>query len=451
MAGAEMAPILLHGDLHATICEIDRVQIGAFTKYFLKVIELVKKAMGYKNTATEFYVKIGLENTTVGQTRRVPHEDTKLSWDESFQIYCAHKASHVIFTIKVDNFIGAELIGWARIAVSELISGKEIDTGLTILHTDNEPIFLLGQPEIHVKLKFFDVARERYWSRGLKTPEFPGVPFTFFRQRNGCKVTLYQDAHVPDNFIPKIPLAGGKFYEPRRCWEDIFDAIYNAKHMIYITGWSVYAEITLVRDRRRPKAGGDLTLGELLTKKADEGVRVLLLVWDDRTSVGWLKEDGLMMTHDKETDKYFLNTNVHCVLCPRIPGIGQRLIHNIEIETLFTHHQKIVVVDSEMPNGSSNIRRLVSFIGGIDLYDGRYDTQFHSLFRTLDSVHHDDFHQRNIAGATIRKGGPREPWHDIHCRLEGPVAWDVLYNFEQRWKKQGGGTCFSPFKNSNKL
>ncbi|EYU23015.1 hypothetical protein MIMGU_mgv1a0192721mg, partial [Erythranthe guttata] len=31
-----MAPILLHGDLHATICEIDRVQIGAFTKYFLK-------------------------------------------------------------------------------------------------------------------------------------------------------------------------------------------------------------------------------------------------------------------------------------------------------------------------------------------------------------------------------------------------------------------------------
>ncbi|KAF2302584.1 hypothetical protein GH714_037902 [Hevea brasiliensis] len=36
------------------------------------------------------------------------------------------------------------------------------------------------------------------------------------------------------------------------------------------------------------------------------------------------------------------------------------------------------------------------------------------------------------------KGGPREPWHDIHSRLEGPIAWDVLFNFEQRWKKQGG-------------
>ena len=33
--------------------------------------------------------------------------------------------------------------------------------------------------------------------------------------------------------------------------------------------------------------------------------------------------------------------------------------------------------------------------------------------------------------------GPREPWHDIHCRLEGPAAWDILTNFEQRWNKQG--------------
>ena len=32
--------------------------------------------------------------------------------------------------------------------------------------------------------------------------------------------------------------------------------------------------------------------------------------------------------------------------------------------------------------------------------------------------------------------GPREPWHDVHCRLEGPAAFDVLTNFEQRWHKQ---------------
>lgn len=30
---------------------------------------------------------------------------------------------------------------------------------------------------------------------------------------------------------------------------------------------------------------------------------------------------------------------------------------------------------------------------------------------------------------------PREPWHDLHCRLDGPAAYDVLINFEQRWRK----------------
>lgn len=31
--------------------------------------------------------------------------------------------------------------------------------------------------------------------------------------------------------------------------------------------------------------------------------------------------------------------------------------------------------------------------------------------------------------------GPRQPWHDLHCRIEGPAAYDILTNFEQRWKK----------------
>ena len=32
-------------------------------------------------------------------------------------------------------------------------------------------------------------------------------------------------------------------------------------------------------------------------------------------------------------------------------------------------------------------------------------------------------------------GGPREPWHDWHCKIEGHAAYDVLTNFEQRWRK----------------
>jgi phospholipase D1/2 len=32
-------------------------------------------------------------------------------------------------------------------------------------------------------------------------------------------------------------------------------------------------------------------------------------------------------------------------------------------------------------------------------------------------------------------GGPRQPWHDWHCKIEGPAAYDILTNFEQRWRK----------------
>ncbi|XXG63645.1 hypothetical protein AAC387_Pa05g1785 [Persea americana] len=435
-----MAQILLHGTLHATILEADelsnpeRASEGA-PKFLRKLVENIEETVGIGRGTTKVYATIDLEKARVGRTRIIENEPVNPRWYESFHIYCAHMAADVIFTVKDDNPIGATLIGRAHVPVDELLSGEEVDRWVDICDEDRQPV---GSAKIHVKLQYFDVTQDRNWARGIKSQKFPGIPYTFFSQRQGCRVSLYQDSHVPDNFIPKIPLAGGKCYKPHRCWEDVFDAITNARHLIYITGWSVYTEVSLIRDSRRQKPGGSMTLGELLKRKASEGVRVLMLVWDDRTSVGLLKRDGLMATHDEETENYFQDTDVNCILCPRNPDDGGSIVQDLQISTMFTHHQKIVVVDSEMPTGGSQQRRIVSFVGGIDLCDGRYDTQFHSLFRTLDTAHHADFHQPNFPGAVIAKGGPREPWHDIHCRLEGPIAWDVLFNFEQRWRKQGG-------------
>jgi phospholipase D1/2 len=429
-----MAQILLHGTLHATIYEIDKLDAHPVKKFFHQIADTVEKVVGFDANSSKLYATLDLEKARVGRTRLLD-EHKNPRWYENFHIYCAHMAANVIFTVKEDNPISAELIGRAYIPVKEILSGQEVDKWVEILDTKKKPLH--GNPKIHVKLQFFDVTMERNWSKGIKSQKFPGVPYTFFSQRNGCKVSLYQDAHVPDEFTPKIPLAGGKFYEPHRCWEDIFDAISNAQHFVYIAGWSIYPEITLIRDTRRQKAGGDLTLGELLKKRASEGIRVLMLVWDDRTSVKLLKQDGLMATHDEETGNYFQNSEVHCVLCPRNPDDGRSLVQNLSISTMFTHHQKLVTVDAALPNGDPQRRRIVSFIGGIDLCDGRYDTPFHTLFRTLDTAHSKDFHQPNFTGAAVEKGGPREPWHDIQCRLEGPVAWDVLFNFEQRWLKQG--------------
>ncbi|KAH0970334.1 hypothetical protein GBA52_022490 [Prunus armeniaca] len=396
--------VLLHGVLHTTIYEVDRLMAGGCSIFFRKSVEFGK--------GSKLYATIDLENARVGRTRLLENATKNPRWLESFYIYCAHKASNVVFSIKEDNAIGAKVIGRAYMPAAELLNGEEVDRWLKILDNNNKPLH--GGSKIHVKLRLSSVNEDPNWSRGIRSPEFPGVPYTFFTQRNGCRVTLYQDAHVPDNFIPKIPLAGAKCYEPHRCWEDVFDAISNAKHLIYIAGWSVCTSITLIRDPKRQKPGGDLTLGELLKKKANEGVQVLMLVWDDRTSVRLLKRDGVMATHDEDTESYFHHTKVHCVLCPRNPDNGQSIIQDLEVSTMFTHHQKIVVVDSELPNGGLEKRRIVSFIGGIDLCDGRYDTPSHPIFRTLGTTHHNDLHQPNFAGASITKGGPREPWHDIH-------------------------------------
>lgn len=59
---------------------------------------------------------------------------------------------------------------------------------------------------------------------------------------------------------------------------------------------------------------------------------------------------------------------------------------------MFTHHQKCVLVDTQ---ASGNNRKITAFLGGLDLCDGRYDTPEHRLFRDLDTVYKDDFHQPN--------------------------------------------------------
>ncbi|KAK8948712.1 Phospholipase D alpha 1 [Platanthera zijinensis] len=453
--------ILLHGILHVDILEADGVQsllelANAATKFnrwkrFARRCSWLKRVSSWfpsvvagdiEKTAgltvappAKLYATVDLKNARVGRTRVISTgERSDPSWNESFRIYCAHMSDHVIFTVKSDNPIGATLLGRAYLPASSLLSGSLVDASLDICDEQRRP--LTGR--IHVRARYEAVAGEAGgWGSG--------VPNTFFKQTEGCRVTLYHDADVDPSFAPRIRLAGGEFYRPGRCWEDVFEAISGAKHLVYVAGWSVYAEVALLRG-----GGGEITLGEVLKRKAGEGVRVLMLVWDDRSSVGELKKDGVMATHDQDTAAYFRGSGVHCVLCPRNPDIGESYVQGFEIATLFTHHQKTVIADcaaamdaaaDRRKGGRKEAarRRIVSFLGGIDLCDGRYDTQRHSLFQTLAGEHRDDFHQPNFTGATLRKGGPREPWHDVHCRIEGPAAWDVLLNFEQRWMKQGTG------------
>ncbi|OEL16021.1 Phospholipase D alpha 2, partial [Dichanthelium oligosanthes] len=394
-----------------------------------------------QRTGAQLFATVDLNRTRVGQTRVIDQDFGNPKWNESFHIYCAHDTSEVVFSVKAQMPIGLvePAVGDAYIPVQDLIDskGQLIDRWLELLGGEGRRP-LPNVPKIHVQLRFTDVAADPQWGAGIDNAQYKGVPRTFFKQRQGCRVTLYQDAHVLDTFKPSIQLDGDRPYEQHRCWEDIYDAISDAHHVVYISGWAVYAELTLVRDGSRHPTGGGTTLGELLKRKAKDGVHVLMLVWDDpSTPLNLGLFPGLVGTKDYNTFRYFRGSGVHCVPCPRNHDAVDNVVQGLKAWG-YSHHQKSVIVDVE----DGALRRIVSFVGGLDLTNGRYDTQEHSLFRTLKAAHSQDFYQGNIPPASPAMGGPREPWHDIHCKIEGPAAWDVLHNFEQRWRKQGGKDDF---------
>ncbi|KAL2644309.1 hypothetical protein R1flu_011896 [Riccia fluitans] len=439
-----MANYLVHGTLHVTIYEADGLvdvgrASGSAPRIIRKLVEGLEDSLRFGRDSSRLYATVDLGKTRVGRTRIIQREPVHPVWNEPFRIYAAHTVSDIVITIKNDNTVGATLVGRAKVPVTEVLSGRNIINWLS-LSTDNGQPCKGGKARVCFSMRYYAAADDIQWGRGIGSPWYDGVPYTYFPQRRGCRVKLYQDAHMPNGWLPSIYLVERKEREPTRCWEDVYSMITDAHHLIYITGWSVYTEIRLIRDEDRIIAGSrNVTLGELLKRKADQGVKVNLLIWDDRSSVGAVKPVGMMNTHDEETLEYFQNTKVNCVLCPRNPDSGLSIIQAGRIGLMFTHHQKTIIVDAPLPAGDEDgPRRIVSMVGGLDLCDGRFDTPLHPLFSSLRDVNRDDFYQPCFKTGAIKFGGPREPWHDVHAQVEGEAAWDVLFNFEQRWRRQAG-------------
>ncbi|KAL3697599.1 hypothetical protein R1sor_011675 [Riccia sorocarpa] len=437
-----MANYMVHGTLHVTVYEadglVDSDRISGSAPWMIrKLVEGFEDTVRLGRGSSRLYATVDLGKTRVGRTRIVEREPVHPVWNETFRIYAAHTVSDVVITVKNDNTIGATLIGRARVPVTEVLSGRNIIDWFS-LYMDNGHPCKGGEARVRFRMRYYAAVDDIHWGRGIGNPSYDGVPYTYFPQRRGCRLKLYQDAHMPNDWLPSIYLVEGRKKEPTRCWEDVYSMISGARRLIYITGWSVFTQIRLVRDEDRVIEGSkNVTLGELLKRKADQGVIVNLLVWDDRTSVGVVRPTGMMRTHDEETFSYFQNTNVKCVLCPRNPDPGLSFIQSGQIGLMFTHHQKTIMVDAPVPGGDDHgPRRIVSMVGGLDLCDGRYDTPSHPLFSSLKDVHFDDFYQGCFPTGAIEYGGPRQPWHDIHAQVEGTAAWDILFNFEQRWRRQ---------------
>lgn len=428
---ASLRVMLVHGNLDIWVKEAKNLpNMDMFHKKLDSLLGKLPSKLGSKvdgKITSDPYVTVSVSNAVIARTYVITNSEEPV-WMQHFYVPVAHYASEVHFVVKDNDVVGSQIMGAVGIPLEQICSGVKVEGTFPILNSNGKPC--KAGAALTLSIQYTPMEKVPLYYGGVGSdPEYRGVPGTYFPLRRGGRVTLYQDAHVPDGCLPNISLDNGVLYQHGQCWQDMFSAISQARKLIYITGWSVYHLVRLVRDGNGAK---DSTLGDLLKIKSQEGVRVLLLVWDDPTSNSILgyKTDGIMQTNDEETRRFFKHSSVQVLLCPRSAGKGHSWAKKKETGTIYTHHQKTVIVDADAGNYR---RKIIAFVGGLDLCKGRYDTPNHPIFKSLQTVHKDDYHNPNFTGPTT--GCPREPWHDLHSQIEGPAAYDVLTNFEERWLK----------------
>jgi phospholipase D1/2 len=361
------------------------------------------------------YVIVFLDQTKVGQTR-VINDDLNPEWREVFEYDSNEHFDKLRIELWNSNIIKDDYLGGSDLHLQSFQSQKKFKTKAWYQLQPHKDWKLPVTGSVKVGLEF----------KGRSVTDSFRLVNSVFPVRTECRVSLYQDAHVGEGVVPKGFEQVAEWLQVNNLYEDVYKAIFAAKKFVYITGWSVSTAISLIR--RRPIKGEKLTIGELLKKKADEGVRVLIHIWDEKlsTSIGGVSLNGVMGTFDEETRNFFAGSKVTVKLSFREGSI--------QGEYIWTHHQKTVILDAPSRRGkTSTERRIIAFVGGLDLTNGRWDTPAHVLYGSIATDHLTDFH---MPWSVCSACGPREPWHDIHTRVEGDIALDVLTNFEERWKKQ---------------
>jgi phospholipase D1/2 len=285
---ASLKVFLLHGNLDIWVREAKNLpnmdmfhkRLGdMFSKLPGKVSSKIEGQVSKKITSDP-YVIVSVSGAVIGRTFVIGNSENPV-WMQHFNVPVAHSAAEVHFVVKDNDVVGSQIIGAVGIPVEQLCSGMNIEGTFPILSASGKPC--KASAVLSLSIQYTPVEKVNLYHGASSAPDYQGVPGTYFPLRRGGKVTLYQDAHCHDidGCLPTLKLDGGVQYVQGNCWHDIFEAITQARRLIYIVGWSVYHNIRLIRDGN---SATDCMLGDLLKTKSQEGVRVLLLVWDDPTS-----------------------------------------------------------------------------------------------------------------------------------------------------------------------
>ena len=206
----------------------------------------------------------------------------------------------------------------------------------------------------------------------------------------------------------------------------------GAKESIYITDWFMSPELALKRPinyddfvnddeyQKKLTFGNVSRLMDVLYLLAKKGVKIYILLYCEVSLVLAINSANVKNTYRK------LHPNILVTRHPKN-----------ETTLLWSHHEKLVVIDQKM-----------AFVGGLDLCWGRYDTHKHPIVEEENLSHlyyypgSDYVNERQVDFHDVdkfwieqldRNSMPRMAWHDIHTMVKGPIVGDIVRHFIERW------------------
>jgi len=169
----------------------------------------------------------------------------------------------------------------------------------------------------------------------------------------------------------------------------------NAEHYIYLLGWQLVDDFDMT-----PPAPSHFR--DLMTAASGRGVQIRAMLWKQFKGINKPQVDAINK----------LKT-------------GAAILDN-ETKTIYgAHHQKILVV-----KGSQG---LIGFCGGIDINSDRITGAATASSTSGGQGGAPDEQIPVAASGSSGGGGNGSPLHDVHCKIVGPSAIDVLQTFIRRW------------------
>jgi phospholipase D1/2 len=188
----------------------------------------------------------------------------------------------------------------------------------------------------------------------------------------------------------------GLFVDGDNYYREFYRAALTAKKSLLLAGWQFDSEVPLLRGADAQGVSTPVTLLKFLNHlcEVNPELQIWILAWDFHMVFAaereWMQKLVFHWTTNERLRFRFDSNHVErgC------------------------HHQKYVVIDGE-----------VSFVGGLDLCEDRWDDSKHQAHNPL----------------RVSRGKPHKPFHDIQAFMRGrDFASSLSELFARRWELTGG-------------